>query len=212
LLLESDLTILLWETAWINQRRGPSLLRQRQGLCEQGLASHGLAQAAIALASVAPDLDGIGIIPEILSARSNHPVLWYSLYHHVLCHNLAFGMVLVVVALVIGARGWLTTTLLLISFHLHLAADLVGSRGPDAYQWPIRYLYPFSNSWELTWNGQWELNSWPNYLVTMVALAIVFTLAWRRGYSPLGLISERADQAFVRTLRRRWPSESQRQP
>jgi hypothetical protein len=167
-----------------------------------------LARAVITLASVAPDLDGIGIIPEILTARSDHPLLWYSSYHHVLCHNLAFGLVLALVARMIGARGWLTTALLLVSFHLHLAADLIGSRGPDGYQWPISYLYPFSNSLQVAWDGQWELNSWPNYLITIVAIVVIFALARKRGYSPLEMLSARSDQAFVRAQRCRWPSKN----
>jgi len=29
-----------------------------------------------------PDLDGLGIIPELLTRNSSHPLLWFSLYHH----------------------------------------------------------------------------------------------------------------------------------
>src|SRR5215470_173296 len=84
----------------------------------------------VTLAAVAPDLDGLGIVPELLTAGSNHPVLWYSSYHHVLCHNLAFGLLLGLGACVIGAR-WFTGLLALMSFHLHVACDVIGSRGPD---------------------------------------------------------------------------------
>jgi inner membrane protein len=160
-------------------------------------------RAIIALASVAPDLDGIGIIPELLTATSDHPLLWYSSYHHVLCHNLAFGLVLVLIGWMMGVRRWLTGMLVTLSFHMHLAADLIGSRSPDGYQWPILYLYPFSHSWQLAWSGQWQLNAWPNYVVTVLALSVVLTLAWKRGYSPLEMLSANADRALVRALRRR---------
>jgi hypothetical protein len=50
--------------------------------------------------------------------------------------------------------------------------DLVGSRGPAGYQWPIPYLLPFSNSWHWTWKGQWALNAWPNILITIIAVSI----------------------------------------
>jgi hypothetical protein len=135
--------------------------------------------------------------------------LWYSSYHHLLCHNLTFGLVLALGAWVIGPRRWLNASLALLSFHLHLGSDLLGSRGPDGYQWPIHYLYPFSNSCAMAWNGQWALNAWPNYVVTLLALLAVFALAWHRGYSPLSMVSARADQAFVRTIRRRWPPRAE---
>jgi len=39
-------------------------------------------RAFVTLASVAPDLDGLGIIPELLTRNSSHPLLWFSRYHH----------------------------------------------------------------------------------------------------------------------------------
>jgi hypothetical protein len=91
------------------------------------------------------------------------------------------------------------------SFHLHLMADLLGARGPDGDQWPIPYLLPFSNQWQLTWSGQWALNAWPNFAITGTLIAVTIWLARRRGFSPLELFSRRADAVFVSTLRRRFP-------
>jgi inner membrane protein len=39
----------------------------------------------------------------------------------------------------------------------------------------------------------------------MLLLSITIWLAWRRGFSPLEIVSERADSAFVAVLRRRYP-------
>ena len=39
-------------------------------------------RALVTLASVAPDLDGLGIIPELLTRNPAHPLPWFSLYHH----------------------------------------------------------------------------------------------------------------------------------
>jgi inner membrane protein len=50
-------------------------------------------RAAIALAGVAPDLDGLGIVPELLTRGSSHPLLWFSDYHHVLGHNVIFAVI-----------------------------------------------------------------------------------------------------------------------
>jgi LexA-binding, inner membrane-associated putative hydrolase len=165
-------------------------------------------RAMIAMAGVAPDLDGLGIVVELLTRNSTHPLLWWSEYHHVLGHNLGFGLLLTAISFPLAVRRWLTAGLVFLSFHLHLLFDLVGSRGPDGDQWPIPYLLPFSNAWQLTWQGQWELNAWPNFVVTGVALLIVLALAWKRGNSPLEMISASANKSFVETLRRRFPSSA----
>ncbi len=161
----------------------------------------------IAVAGVAPDLDGLGIVAEVLTRNSAHPLLWWSEYHHVLGHNLGFGLLLTAIAFLLAVRRWLTAGLVLLSFHLHLLFDLVGSRGPDGYQWPIPYLLPFSNAWQLTWRGQWELNAWPNFVVTGAALSVVFVLAWKRGNSPLEVVSASANKSFVEALRRRFSAD-----
>jgi hypothetical protein len=66
-------------------------------------------------------------------------------------------------------------------------------------------LKPFSSALELTWNGQWTLNSWPNVVITVALLLATLWLAWRRGFSPLEMISEKADAVFVAALRQRFP-------
>jgi len=177
-------------TGWVAASFSPKLGRRER--------------AVVTLASVLPDMDGAGIIPELVTRGSEHPLFWYSAYHHILCHNLAFGLILALAGWA-ATRRFLIGALVLLSFHLHIAEDLVGSRSPDGYQWPVIYLYPISHSLELTWNGQWQLNSWPNYAITLVALLIVFLMARKRGYSPLELISTNADRTFVEVLRRRWP-------
>jgi inner membrane protein len=165
-------------------------------------------RAMIAVAGVAPDLDGLGIVAEMLTRNSAHPLWWWSEYHHVLGHNLGFGLLLTAITFLLAVRRWLTASLVFLSFHLHLLCDLVGSRGPDGDQWPIPYLLPFSNAWQLTWQGQWELNAWPNFVVTGVALLAVFVLAWKRGNSPLEMVSASANKGFVKALRRRFPSNA----
>ena len=112
------------------------------------------------LSGVVPDIDGLGVIAEIATEDSSNPVYWWSEYHHVLCHNIGFGLALAVVVAFSASRRTCTTLLAVLVFHLHLVADLVGSRGPNGYQWPIPYLLPFSNHWQLTWEGQWVLNAW----------------------------------------------------
>jgi hypothetical protein len=163
-------------------------------------------RALVTIAAVIPDVDALGMIPELLTRDSENPLLWWSSYHHVISHNIGFGLLITGVSYVLARKKWLTSALVLLSFHIHLLGDLIGARGPDGYQWPIPYLLPFSNAWQLTWSGQWELNAWPNILITFAVLAGTFYLSWRRGFSPLELISSRADRAFVATLRGRFKS------
>ncbi|MEI9865652.1 MAG: hypothetical protein WDN00_14100 [Limisphaerales bacterium] len=55
------------------------------------------------------------------------------------------------------------------------------------------------------WSGQWLLNAWQNFLITGIAIVLTIFLAWKRGHSPLEMISSRADLFFVKTLQNRFP-------
>ncbi len=160
-------------------------------------------RAIVTLACVVPDVDGLGIIPELLTRNSAHPLLWFTQYHHSL-HTLAFSLVVTVFAFALARQRWKTALLAFVSFHLHLFEDILGSRGPDGYQWPIPYLSPFSSRLQLAWRGQWGLNAWPNVAITVVLLLITLWLAWRRGFSPLEMVSAKADAVFVSTVRHRF--------
>jgi hypothetical protein len=91
-----------------------------------------------------------------------------------------------------------------ISFHLHLVEDLVGSRGPEGFGWPIPYLFPFTNRWTWNWSGQWALNAWPNVALTAALISVTLWMAIRWGFSPVEIFSAAADRAVVRTLRKRF--------
>ena len=151
----------------------------------------------VTLSGVLPDIDGMGILAEVLTENTTMPLLWYSQYHHVLGHNLLMGLILTAAVWGFCRRRWMSALLAFLAFHLHLIGDLIGSRGPDGYQWPIPYVFPFSNNWTFTWQGQWELNAWPNFLITLIILGLAAYLTWKRGRSPLDVISKRADQALV---------------
>jgi hypothetical protein len=161
-------------------------------------------RALVTLACVAPDVDGLGIIPQLLTRNSLHPLNWFTLYHHRL-HTLTFSLIVAALAVFLANQKWKTGWLVLLSFHVHLFDDMLGSRGPDGYQWPIPYLSPFSSVVQLSWSGQWALNAWPNVVITIALLLFTLWLAWRRGFSPLEMISSRADKAFVAALRNRFP-------
>ncbi len=165
-------------------------------------------QGAIAFAGVAPDLDGLGILVDKVNGWVGRESFTYETWHHVLAHNLGAAIVFsaVVAALARPGHRRAVAALAFLSVHLHLAFDLLGSQGADGSQWPIPYLSPFSQAWQLTWSGQWRFNSWQN--TTIIAILLVATLwaAWKYGRSPVGLVSANGDAAFVRTLRNRFGS------
>jgi inner membrane protein len=180
-------------------------------------------KAAVVLAAVAPDVDGLGAVPELLTRNSAHPLLWFSQYHHTL-HTLAFAVVVALFAFCLSAstnfalgpkipgrlipsRPWTTACLAFLSFHLHLLCDLVGSRGPDGESWPIPYLGPFSNALQLTWHGQWPLNGWQNFAITGALLVATLWIAWKHGSSPVELVSTNGNQALVASVRSRFAAK-----
>jgi len=205
-----------WLLASVPPTVGPSALTRRE-------------KALVVAAAVAPDIDGLGIIPELLTRNTSHPLLWFSQYHHSL-HTLAFALVCTLAAYLIAApltnftfgpsiqgRGsashpGLTALLVFISFHLHLLCDLIGARGPDGDQWPIPYLKPFSNTLQLTWHGQWALNAWQNFVITGALLAFTLWMACRFETSPVELISGSGNRAFARTLRHRFSPSADKPP
>lgn len=161
------------------------------------------ARAVVTVACVIPDVDGLGIIPELLTRNSRRPLLWFSEYHHDL-HTLLFAAIVSLLVFVVLGRSWPLAGLAFAGFHVHLLEDLVGSRGPDGYVWPIPYLFPFSSRGTWAWQGQWQLNAWPNVALTIGLLFVTLWIAVAHGITPVDLFSREADQAIVATLRRRF--------
>ena len=163
----------------------------------------------VALAGILPDADGLGIFIDWTGAAlGNQWPSLYQEYHHVLLHGL-FGAAVIVGLLTCFAKHRLRVALLaLVTFHLHLFCDFIGSRGPsEADLWPICYLEPFRRLPIWMWHGQWRLDGWQNKLVFLV----LFVWGWRMtlvlGHSPVGVFSRRADTVFVGVLRgwqQRW--------
>jgi inner membrane protein len=179
---------------WCVANASPSLTRRDRGW--------------ITAAAVLPDLDGLGMLVELPTRNTAHPLLWWTDYHHVLAHNAGAAIVVTLLAFAFSRNRFRTALLACLSFHTHILGDLAGARGPDGYQWPIPYLLPFSSTPELSWSGQWPLNGWQNFAITGVALALTFRLAWSRGYSIVELISPAADAKLVAALRSRFGDRS----
>ena len=164
-------------------------------------------RALVTWAGVVPDIDGLGIIADGLTRNSSHPLHFWGDYHHILCHNVGFAILIVAIIAIFAKQRVIAALLAALSFHLHLLSDLIGARGPDGDQWPIPYLLPFSRSAQWVWSGQWALNAWQNFVITGVLIGIMLIIARQRGISPLEMVSARANDIFVRALRARFPLE-----
>lgn len=155
------------------------------------------------LAGVLPDLDGLGLIVDGLTrATGAPPTFLYERYHHFLLHGLGGGLLLAVGLAAFARRPLRVGLTALVVFHLHLACDLVGSRGPDPIDlWPIFYLGPWTKDPMWLWHGQWRLDGWPNRLISLGCFVTCLALAVRRGHSFVGVFSPRLDVVFVGVLR-----------
>jgi hypothetical protein len=53
---------------------------------------------------------------------------------------------------------------------------------------------------QLAWHGQWSLNGWQNYLITMMLIVATLWIAKRKGVSPVEIFSVKADKQVVKAL------------
>lgn len=158
-------------------------------------------RALITIASLAPDVDGLGIVVQLATAHAPRPLEWFSEYHHRLAHNLTAALVCAVVFALLAQRRFLVAGLAFVAFVLHLFCDVIGAKGPDGHQWPVPLLLPF-HDWEWTWSGQWRLDSWQNLVITAALVVATIVIACRRGWSPVEIASPRADAKVVAVFRK----------
>ena len=160
-------------------------------------------KALVVCAGLAPDLDGLGIVVDFATRALGLPETdYYQSFHRMYGHGLPAALLLSALVGMGGVNKLRVALCAFISIHLHLLCDLVGSRGAGPEDiWGVFYLAPLSSGVELSWHNQWPLIGWQNMLISATLLAIIMVRATRTGYSPLGLVSTRADLAFVTTLR-----------
>lgn len=160
----------------------------------------------VAWAGVLADIDGLGLLGDIVvDAVKGYSPLWYFKYHHVLLHGITGAILIAFLLCLCGRRKPLVFAYAILMVHLHLVCDLLGSRGPTpADIWPIYYLWPCLPNYTMAWSGQWRLDSWQNASLSLFLFGLVLFSAIRRGYSPLIMLSARADAHFVAVLRQWW--------
>lgn len=148
----------------------------------------------VAVAGVVPDLDGAGIIWDMLSPSSN----LYFYYHHTWSHSFLMAASAACAALVFGGgQRWRLGFWVFLVMHLHFICDLVGSRGGDGYQWPIFYAFPFRDIGVWQWVNQWELNAWPNVIFLCLLLSISVWVARAKKMTFMEVFSVRLNKAAV---------------
>lgn len=91
----------------------------------------------------------------------------------------------------------------LITFHLHLASDLLGS-GVQHQPWPITYFWPLSQSEYVVMYG-WDLASVQNGVIWIAALVVTGWIGvwWGRTFCE-AFLPQRMDAAVVAVLRKRF--------
>lgn len=155
--------------------------------------------AIITVASVIADIDAFGAVIDVIRGGEAE---MFSLYHHKFGHCLVFCLFLLALIQMRWKKAGLTLCCAAV-FHLHLLCDILGARGPDDYQWPIYYFYPFSDT-GIVWRHQWEINAWPNIVFTIVLMCLFLKRCAVQKFSPLALLFPAADEKFVKTLRARF--------
>jgi hypothetical protein len=158
----------------------------------------------IAGSGLAADLDGMGVLVDNATGSTQ----FYQEWHHLLGHNLFVGVLLATMAGYF-CRSGAAAAWAWVSFHIHLAGDLVTGRGPDGSGWPVVYGWPLSaREWQ--WAGQIRLDAWPNTALVLVLMAWAVVAAYRTGRSPAELVSSSLDQRIVGAFRAVWSARRAR--
>jgi len=154
-------------------------------------------RTVITVAGISPDLDALGGIIDSITGTTNY----YQQFHHYFGHCGLFGIFVAFLAFTLARnQKKMTVFLSLAVFHLHLICDLIGSKGPDGYQWPIYYFYPFNTDVGFIWSRQWELNAWQNQLILASLLYTCFVYAKTKRVTFIEVISPRLQTALYKMV------------
>ncbi|MFA6716525.1 MAG: hypothetical protein WC082_03600 [Victivallales bacterium] len=118
-------------------------------------------------------------------------------YHHILGHNLLFGVIISLIFAVLSSRKIKCFILYLALFHLHLLMDLFGS----GECWTIAYFRPFFN-YELYSRINWALFSWQNILINFLLLFWTIYLIPRKQRTPLEYVMPSLDRKWTADISR----------
>lgn len=157
----------------------------------------------ITLAGILPDVDGLGYFVDRVNLRFDVYSHYYVQYHHLIGHNIFAGLFIAGVSAYYCQRKITVFLLSLLTFHLHLLADLAGSMGGDGYQWPIYYFYPLLPDFTLTWSGQWELSSWRNSVIGVSFFIIALMMAYYKRVTFFEFFSTKLEKCVIEVAKQR---------
>jgi len=93
--------------------------------------------------------------------------------------------------------------LCLLTFHLHLLSDLIGSRGPEVGDlWPICYSEPLFRHPIWFCKLQWKLDGWQNQIIFIALFLSSLWVATKKGFWFVEAFNSRLDARFVSVLRK----------
>ena len=128
---------------------------------------------------------------------------YYHRYHHYLAHGWPGALVITAVLTLFARQKPRTALLCLLTFHLHLLCDLVGSRGPGPDDfWPILYSQPLFRNPVWIWHGQWPLYGWQNGVIFLALFVLALWVSAKKGVSFLEFFGRRVDSTFVKILQK----------
>jgi inner membrane protein len=164
----------------------------------------------VTLAGVLPDADGLGAIADVVGSwisGKECSFYYYQTYHHLLLHGWPGAIGVSILLTLLARQKWRVLFLCLLTFHLHLLCDLVGSRGPSAGDlWPICYSEPLFRHPIWFWKLQWKLDGWQNQTIFFMLFLTSLGVATKKGFSFVEMVSSWADKKFVSVLQK-WRSQ-----
>ena len=168
--------------------------------------NHSRDRKLVTLAGILPDVDGLGMVVDVVGGLMSGTEITfnhYQQYHHYLLHGWPGALALIPVLTCLGRERWRVLLLCLLTFHLHLLCDFLGSRGPSPDDlWPIAYGEPFFRHPKFVWSGQWKLGGWQNQIVSVVIFAVALWQATKKGCSFVECFNRRMDAIFVGVLQK----------
>jgi len=160
----------------------------------------------VTLAGILPDADGLGMLVDMaksITTGQEMNFLYYQKFHHLWLHGWPGALLVAGTLASFANQRWRVALGCLVTFHLHLLCDLLGSRGPSpADLWPICYGEPLLRHPVWFWKAQWRLDGWQNTVIFLAIFGLSLWVTVKRGYSFAELFGRRADTTFTEVLRK----------